>query len=141
MQVLKVLSGIWKSGAEMNLLPTDEIELKYNDRVPAEIMSAAEKVFPEIEKWFASWKDASPVNITIRKMVHQACGWQDNPKLNEWICTDSESLTLFIQWQESLAKNGWDDIYSDYRQFENDESNVMKQKIYERAILYANQNK
>lgn len=141
MRVLRVLSEIWKSGAEMNLLDTNEIELKHNDRVPAEIMSAAEKVFPEIEKWFKSWKGAKAIEIHIRMMVHQACGWQHNSKLNEWICADVESLTLFIQWQEALAKNGWNDIYSDYRQFENDESNVMKQKLYERAILYANQNK
>lgn len=56
-------------------------------------------------------------------------------------CTDVDALMLFMEWQETLAKNGWNDIYEDYRQFENEASNVLKKKLYERAVLYANQNK
>lgn len=137
MQVLKILSDIWKSGAEMNLLPTNEIELKNNDRVPAEIMSAAEKVFPEIEKWFASWKDANAVDLTIQKTLHLFCGWQGNEKLNKWLCADIDSLLLFDEWMVTLSKNGWKDIYADYRQFENDESNVIKRKLYDAAVAFA----
>lgn len=141
MQVLKVLSDIWKSGAEMNLLPTNEIELKHNDRVPAEIMSAAEKVFPKIEEWFKSWEGAKGIDVTIKKMLHHSCGWQLNKKIEEWVCNDEQSLQLWMAWQEVLAKNGWKDIYEDYRKFENKESNSLKEKIFERAKLYANQNK
>jgi len=46
-----------------------------------------------------------------------------------------------MEWQETLAKNGWNDIYTDYRQFENEASNIMKKKLYESAVIYANQNK
>lgn len=36
-----------------------------------------------------------------------------------------------------LAKNGWKDIYEDYRQFENEKSNGMAQELYKRAVMYA----
>lgn len=140
-QVLKILSAIWKSGAEIIVLKDGSLKLEKHHLVPNETLRDAEPIFPKIEEWFKSWEGASGIDQTMQKMVHQACGWQHNPKLNEWICEDVDSLLLFMEWQETLAKNGWNDIYEDYRQFENDESNVMKQKIYERAILYANQNK
>lgn len=131
-----------KSGAEIYRDESDgRLALKNAKLVPADVLKAADPIFPQIEEWFKSWEEASGIDKHIRMMVHQACGWQDNPKLNEWICADVEVLTLFIQWQETLAKNGWNDIYEDYRQFENKESNELKQKLYERAILYANQNK
>lgn len=137
-----VLSQIWKSGGVIEIDPTDgRLELKNYQNVPEEILKAAKPIFPQIEEWFKSWEGAKAIEIHIRMMVHQACGWQHNPKLNEWICADDEARNLFVDWQETLAKNGWNDIYTDYREFENDESNVMKQKLYERAILYANQNK
>ena len=140
--VLHVLSLIWKSGGVIERdLSDGRLELKNYENVPADVLKAAEPIFPQIEEWFKSWEEAKAIDKHIRMMVHQACGWQHNAKLNEWVCADVESLTLFMDWQESLAKNGWNDIYEDYRQFENDESNVMKQKIYERAVLYANQNK
>lgn len=137
MQVLKVLSDIWKSGAEMNLLDSGEIELKHHEKVPAEVMKAAEQVFPQIEEWFRSWKNASPVEITIRKALHLFMGWERNDKLNKWLCDDKESLFLLHDWTIVLAENGWKDIYVDYRQFENDKSREMAQTFYERAMAYA----
>lgn len=136
MQVLKVLSLIWKSGAEMNLLETGEIELKHHERVPADVMKAAEGIYPDIEKWFQSWINASAVEITIQKALHQYCGWQHHPKLNEWLLNDQYSLDLLHDWTVVLAKNGWMDIYEDYRQFENDESKKMARELYERAMAY-----
>jgi len=140
-QVLKVLSAIWKSGAEIIVLKDGSLKLEKHHLVLNETLRAAEPIFPQIEEWFKSWEEASAPDKTLMKMVHQACGWQHNPKLNEWICTDVDSLMLFMEWQETLAKNGWNDIYTDYRQFENEASNVLKKKLYERAVLYANQNK
>jgi hypothetical protein len=140
--VLYVLSQIWKSGGIIERDQSDgQLELKNHVNVPREVLKAADPIFGDIEKWFKSWEDSSGVDKTLMKMVHQACGWQHNPKLNEWICEDVDALMLFMEWQETLAKNGWNDIYEDYRQFENETSNVMKKKLYERAVLYANQNK
>ncbi|MET4560780.1 hypothetical protein ABIA69_001924 [Lysinibacillus parviboronicapiens] len=142
MQVLKIISDIWKSGAEIYRDESDgRLALKNAKLVPEEILKTAEPIFNQIEDWFKSWEGANGIDQTIQKMIHQACGWQHNSKLNEWICADVDALTMFMEWQETLAKNGWNDIYEDYRQFENDESNLMKQKLYERAIIYANQNK
>lgn len=137
MQVLKILSDIWKSGAEMNMLPTGEIELKNYELVPDETMKAAEKVFPQIEKWFRSWANASAAKITISKALFQYCGWIRNESIINWLNIDTKSTELFHDWTIVLAKNGWNDIYEDYRQFENDESKKMAQEIYERACAFA----
>lgn len=140
--VLHVLSQIWKCGAEIYRDESDgRLSLKNAKLVPEEVLKAADPIFPQIEVWFKSWEEASAPDKTLMKMVHQACGWQHNPKLNEWICADVDALMLFMEWQETLAKNGWNDIYTDYRQFENEASNVMKKKLYESAVLYANHNK
>ncbi|XRD24075.1 hypothetical protein AABM34_16965 [Lysinibacillus fusiformis] len=142
MSILMILSLIWKSGAEIYRDESDgRLSLKNAKLVPGEVLKAADPIFGDIEKWFKSWEEASAADKTLMKMVHQACGWQHNPKLNEWICADVDALMLFVEWQETLAKNGWNDIYEDYRQYENEASNVMKKKLYERAVLYANQNK
>ena len=142
MKTLHVLSMIWKNGAEIYRDESDgRLSLKNAKLVPEEVLKAADPIFGEIEKWFKSWEGADGINQTMQKMVHQACGWQHNPKLNEWICEDIDALMMFMEWQETLAKNGWNDIYEDYRQYENDASNVMKKKLHESAVLYANQNK
>ena len=137
MQVLKILSDIWKSGADMKLDSDGQIELKNHQLVPAETMKAAEGIFPEIEKLFHSWKTESSENITLMKMVHQMCGWQHNENLNSWLCAEDESLELFNEWMIVLTRNGWNDIYADFRQFENDESIKMGQELYKRAVMYA----
>ncbi|MFG3613118.1 hypothetical protein [Rummeliibacillus stabekisii] len=137
MQVLKILSTIWKSGAEMSMLPSGEIEMKNHKVVPPEIMKAAEQVFPQIEEWFKSWANAKPIDITIQKILHQYCGWTKNESIINWLNNDVKSTELFHDWTVVLAKNGWMDIYEDYRQFENDESKKMAQEIYERAVAFA----
>ncbi|ANS50184.1 hypothetical protein BT246_48480 [Bacillus thuringiensis] len=137
MQVLEILSLIWKSGADIYLDESDgRIAIKRQNCIPAEVMQLAEQNFSEIDTWFQSWKDASAEQVTIRKIFYEFCGWQHNKQLYEWLLADSDSLQLFYDWTIVLAKNGWTDMYEDYRQFENDESNAMAIKIYERAVIY-----
>jgi len=138
LQVLKILSAVWKSGANIYLDDTDNrIAIKQQELIPAEVMQAAEQNFQQIDDWFKSWTIESNEKVTLMKMVHQICGWQQNQKLNEWLCTEVESLDMFNDWMIVLANNGWNDIYDDYRQFENDESNGMAHELYQRAVTYA----
>ncbi|MGW2600819.1 hypothetical protein [Streptomyces klenkii] len=138
MQVLMILSQIWKSGANIYLDEKDnQVAIKKQNLIPTEVMKAAEQNYQAIYEWFKSWDDASNEKITIMKTFHQFCGWQHNQKLNEWLLADEDSLQMFYDWTIILAKNGWTDMYEDYRSFENDESNAMARKIYERAVLYA----
>lgn len=138
MQVLKILSVIWKSGANIYLDNTDNrIAIKQQELIPEEVMQAAEQNFQQIDDWFKSWTNISNEKVTLMKMVHQICGWQHNEKLNDWLCTEVESLDMFNDWMIVLANNGWNDIYDDYRQFENEESNGMAQELYQRAVTYA----
>lgn len=137
-QVLKILSAIWKSGANIYLDESDNrIAIKRQNVIPTEAMRAAEQNYQAIYEWFNSWKDASAEKVTVRKIFYEFCGWQHNQKLHDWLLADEESLQMFYDWTIVLAKNGWADMYEDYRQFENDESNVMTRKIYERAVIYA----
>lgn len=138
MKVLEIISAIWKSGANIYLDPKDgRIGIKRQELISVEAMQAAEKNFTGIDEWFKSWKDANNEKVTILKIFYQFCGWQHNQKLYEWLLADEDSLQMFYDWTIILAKNGWTDMYEDYRPFENDESNAMARKIYERAVLYA----
>ncbi|HFJ9344256.1 TPA: hypothetical protein ACGW5N_005720 [Bacillus mobilis] len=138
MKVLEIISAIWKSGANIYLDPKDgRIGIKRQELISVEVMQAAEKNFTEIDKWFKSWKDANNEKVTILKSFYQFCGWQHNQKLHDWLVDEEDSLQLFYDWTIVLAANGWTDIYDDYRQFENDKSNEIARKIYERAVLYA----
>jgi hypothetical protein len=133
-----ILSQIWKSGANIYLDPNDNrITIKQQNLIPAEVMKAAEQNFQAINDWFNSWKSADAEKTTLMKMVHQICGWTFNEKLHTWLETDNNSLLLFDNWMIVLAKNGWNNIYDDYRQFENDESNKMAHELYKRAVAYS----
>ncbi|GAB1798648.1 hypothetical protein [Priestia megaterium] len=137
MQVLRILSLIWKSGADIYLDETDNrVAIKNPKMIPVEVMQAAEQNFQAIDDWFKSWKNASNEKITIMKMIHQFCGWQPNEKINEWFCAEEDSLMLFINWTIVLAKKGWKDIYDDYRQYETAESDVIAKDLYQRAVTY-----
>jgi hypothetical protein len=138
MQVLMILSQIWKSGANIFLDESDNrIAIKEQHLIPAEVMQAAEQNFQAIDDWFKSWKGASNEKVTLMKMINFICGWQPNEKLNEWLCAEEDSLMMFDKWMILLSKNGWKDIYEDYRQFENDESNKLAKELYTRAVTYA----
>ncbi|MFL7940790.1 hypothetical protein ACKA0G_10005 [Priestia megaterium] len=142
MQVLKILSLIWKSGADIYLDEMDDrVAIKNQKMIPAEVMQAAEQNFQAIDDWFKSWKNANNEKITIMKMVHQFCGWQPNEKINEWFSAEEDSLMLFIDWTIVLAKKGWKDIYDDYRQYETAESDVIAKDLYQRAVTYAKKKK
>lgn len=137
-QVLEILNLIWKSGANIYLDPSDNrMGITRQHVIPTEVMKAAEQHFNEIHTWFQSWKNESVEEITMLKILYQFCGWQHNQKLNDWLLVDTDSLQLFYDWTIVLAKNGWTDIYEDYRPFQNDNSNAMARKIYERAVIHA----
>jgi hypothetical protein len=138
MQVLLILSQIWKSGANIYLDPEDNrIAIKQQNLIPVEVMKAAEQNFQKIDDWFNSWKGVSNEKVTLMKMIHQICGWQFNENLHKWLEADNDSLMMFEDWMIILAKNGWINIYDDYRQFENVESNKMANELYNRAVSYA----
>ncbi|MGE6611895.1 hypothetical protein ACQKFG_15345 [Peribacillus sp. NPDC076916] len=138
LQVLLILSQIWKSGANIYFDETDDrIAIKNQNLIPPEVMEVAERDYVAIDEWFNSWNNASAEKITLMKMVHQICGWQHNEKLNAWLCNEEGTFALFDEWMCSLARNGWNDIYEDFRQFENDESNKLAKELYIRAVNYA----
>lgn len=137
MKVLEIISAIWKSGANIYLDPKDgRIGITRQNLIPAKIMQAAEQNFNGIDTWFKSWKDTNNEKVTILKIFYQFCGWQHNQKLHDWLLADPDSLQTFYDWTIVLAKNGWDDVYSDFREYENEESDKLATKIYERAIRY-----
>lgn len=140
--VLYVLSQIWKFGGVIERDEKDgSLELKNSKNIPAEVLKASEPIFAEIDAYLISVEGMKGADMTLWKMIVALCGWQKNESISNFLNHDETALNLFLDYQSKLAVNGWKDIYADWRQYENDESNVMKQNIYERAILYANQNK
>ncbi len=142
MSVLKVLSQIWKFGGVIERDEMDgSLELKNHENIPGEVLKATEPIFNEIDTYLKSVEGMKGADMTLWKMIVALCGWQKNESISNFLNNDEVALNLFCDYQAKLAVNGWKEIYVDWRQYENDESNELKQKIYERAILYANQNK
>ena len=138
MQVLKILCDIWKSGANIYLdNKDDQIAIEKQRLIRPGVMKAAEEQFEEINAWFQSWKNASAEKVTIRKSLHHFCGWERNPKLEKWLSDDGESYVLLHDWTVVLAKNGWRDIYEDYREYETEESDAIASELYRRAVEYS----
>lgn len=141
MKVLEVLSLFWKSGAVMELLPTGEIKLSNHEAVSPEVMDAAKTVFPQIEKWFKSWVNMTPTQITLWKAYQQYCNWGKNEKILDWLNNDDQAAYLMNDWMIELSKNGWKDIYSDYRSFENENTNEIANQIFRNAVEYQKERK
>lgn len=136
MKVLNILSLIWRHGGIMDLQPDGEIKLSNHNNVPREVLVAAEPIFDEIKQWFHSWKDATPVEVTLWKALSLYCGWQRNEAITKWLEADESSMFLLHDWTVELAKNGWSDVYDDYRQYQNDKTNEMAQEFFKRAVAY-----
>jgi len=77
------------------------------------------------------------VDITAWKMIIALCGWQKNESISNFLNSDEKGLNLFIDYQVELTKNGWTNIYDDWRQYENDESNKLKVELFNRAVVFA----
>lgn len=141
MKTLEILSLFWKAGAKMELLPNGEIKLTDHNRVPAEIMKSAEQVFPDIEKWFISWKNANSTQLTLWKAYQQYCNWGTNQNILDWLNKDEHAAYFMNDWMIELGKNGWVDMYEDYRPFENEKSNEIAERIFKNAVEFMKANK
>lgn len=54
--VLYVLSQIWKFGGVIERLPDGQLELKNHEKIPGEVLKAAEPIFGEIDTYLFLWK-------------------------------------------------------------------------------------
>lgn len=137
MEVLEILSQIWKSGADIYLDPTDKrVAIKKQELILKQTMELAEQHFQQIDEWFKSWKGASAIEQTALKVFFQFCGWQDNPKIFQWLQADEYSTKLIYEWTVILHKNGWNNHFEDYRKYENDESRLFSKEIHKRAVIF-----
>lgn len=140
--VLYILSKIWKNGGVIERDPSDgRLELKNHKNIPAEVLKAAEPIFNEIDAYLKSVEGMSATDMTVWKMIVALAGWQRNESISNFLNSDEEALNLFYDYQAKLALNGWKELYEDWRQYENAETEQLKKQIYERAILHARQNK
>lgn len=126
------MKHIWQSGADVTL-NGNEVDLVNYDNTPKEIVEFAQKDVEAIQEYLLSWKDASVVHKTMKKILLQFCGWKHNEVINDWLCNDDESLYQFYDWTVMLAENGWIDVYDDFRIFETEESYNLATEIYRNA--------
>ncbi|MER2039987.1 MAG: hypothetical protein ABS944_17725 [Solibacillus sp.] len=136
--VLYVLSQIWRRGG---IIERDEIdgqlELKNHEKIPGEVIKAAEPIFSEIDTYLKSVEGMKGADMTLWKMIVALCGWQKNESISNFLNNDETALNLFCDYQARLADNGWKDIYEDWRQYENEETTILKKQIHARAVAFA----
>ena len=136
--VLYVLSQIWKSGGIIERDKNDgQLELKNHKNIPADVLKSAESIFSEIDTYFKSVEGMSATDLTVWKMIVALCGWQKNEGIANFLNNDETALNLFCDYQAKLAVNGWKEIYDDWRQYENDETEKIKTEIFNRAVAFA----
>lgn len=135
--VLYVLSQIWKFGGVIERLPDGQLELKNHEKIPSEVLKAAEPIFNEIDTYLKSVEGMKGADKTLWKMIVALCGWQKNELISNFLNNDEVALNLFYDYQAKLAVNGWKEIYIDWRQYENDESAKLKKEIHARAVAFA----
>jgi len=135
--VLYVLSQIWKFGGVIERLPDGQLELKNHEKIPGEVLKAAEPIFNEIDSYLKSVEGMKGADMTLWKMIVALCGWQKNELISNFLNHDEAALNLFVDYQSKLAVNGWKEIYVDWRQYENDESAKLKKEIHVRAVAFA----
>jgi len=135
-KILELLKRIWITGADVKLNGED-VDLVDYENTPQEIVDIAINHVEEIQNYLKSWESESKVNLTIRKVFHHFCGWQHNEGLEKWLLSEHDSLMKFHDWTVVLAKNGWIDIYDDYRPYQTDESNKLANELYERAVEFS----
>lgn len=142
MTVIFILSQIWKFGGVIERDKMDgSLELKNHEKIPGEVLKAAEPIFNEIDTYLKSVEDMNGADMTLWKMIVALAGWQKNESISNFLKSDEVALNLFCDYQAKLALNGWKELYEDWRQYENAETEQLKKQIYERAILHARQNK
>lgn len=138
MMVLFVLSQIWKSGSSIERdLQDSRLVLKNHEKINPTVLKAAEPIFQEIDDYIKTVEGMNAVDTTLWKMIVVLNGWQKNEGISNFLNNDEIALNLFVDYQVTLAKNGWKDIYADWRQYESNESVVLKNEIYTRAIAFA----
>lgn len=137
MPVLFIISKILKSGAEIYRDKSDgQLALKDGHLIPEEVIEAAKPIFDRIDAYFKSVEGMDKSSQTVWKMIIVLCGWQKNESISNFLNGDEKALNLFIDYQVELTKNGWTNIYDDWRQYENDESNKLKVELFNRAVAF-----
>lgn len=136
--VLYVLSQIWKHGGVIERLPDGRLKLNNSGNIPETVLKAAEPIFGEIDAYLKSVEGMNAVDLTLWKMIVTIANWQKNEAINNFLCGDEEALNMFFSYQAKLAHNGWIDIYQNWMDFEDAETEKLKKQIYSRAIAFAN---
>lgn len=136
MLILMILSQIWKSGAKIERDTDGALKLLNHQKVSPEVLKAAEPIFDEIDAYLKSVEGMSNIDITVWKMIVTIANWQKNESINNFLCGDETALNLFFEYQAKLAVNGWNDIYADWREYENDETKLLKEQIFNRAVAF-----
>ena len=135
--VIFVLSRIWRHGGIIERQKDGSLKLLNHKNIPAEVLKSAEPIFPEIDKYLQSVEGMNATDTTLWKMIVALCGWQTNESISNFLNNDETALNLFVEYQAALAKNGWKEIYEDWRHYENDDSAALKNEIYARAVAFA----
>lgn len=141
--VLYTLSIIWKNGGVFKIMKNGDIELDLSNakEIPEVVLKTAESIYDEIKTTLIAVEGKSNVDKTIWMMFATFCGWQQNQKIKDFLNNDEIGLDMFLNWQAKLNGLGWGSVYDHYEDFENEETNRIKEDIFKRAVSFSKTSK
>lgn len=136
MNVLEIVSRIYLSGANIFIDVDRKVTINRHELIPKELLNLAQSKYSEIEAWFLDWEGESVENKTLQKILFNFSGIKINDKVSEWMNTDIDSMYLFVDLTMIWGNNGMKSPFDDYRNFENDQSQIIKHRLYNNAMAY-----
>lgn len=134
--VIYILSQIWRHGGIIERLENGKLHIKHAANIPKTTLSAAEATFEQIDQYIRTVEGLDAPSTTLWKMIVTLAGWQRNERISQFLNGDEEALNMFFSYQAKLAQSGWNDVYSNWMEYETPESEQLKQEIYKRALDY-----
>lgn len=136
--VLFCLSVIWKSGAEIVRDVDGGLLINNHEKIPGDCMRVANSIFDLIDNYLQSVEGMTRSDKTVYKMMTYLLGWQtNNENIKRFMLEDQIGFDILNEYQIQLMQNGWRNIYTDYRIFENDKSDKFKELLLKQLINFS----
>lgn len=136
MKPLEILLIIKNYKSSVFLNDENELVIKQHHLLSSEIIKQANLQYQDIKDLFIKWSKETPEEKTVRKLIHQLCGWTKNQKIIDFLNNNEASCMMAYDLCIELSNNGWKDLYDDYSIYHTNTSRNMMKQLYMNAMNY-----